>query len=246
MADTINIIRAVEAERWVDGGELPRGCAECQVEIIWSADRSCVYYTYAGMRVGHWMGTAKNPGGGPAGDGVEHAMKGWIVYTPNDGSPKYWRETYPFMFWSIKSEGSVTRDHRPVFLDATDKEAVAVFHDFAALEQWPNPIPRFAEFREYDSGYGRGYRPVYIASGSWLLREEVPDGHNNLGKKTVVRVVTDEELQAMKRIGAEHDQDTGAGSGLLYGGGGRVESADAPEGAVRTTGACIPVTDNTH
>lgn len=93
----------------------------------------------------------------------------WVGYTPKDGSPEYFRTMHPFAFWSIKSESSVMRDWRPVFLDQNDKELMTLWHDFASMEQFPNPLPRYMEHRRIDGGLGRGYDPTYVKAGDWLI-----------------------------------------------------------------------------
>lgn len=93
----------------------------------------------------------------------------------------------------MKSEDSATRDHSAKFLDENDAAMVALFFDYASVEQWPNPIPRRAEYREISGKYGRGYRPHYMKSGDWLLREPSPEG-------PIISVVSDDKFQAIRAL----------------------------------------------
>lgn len=193
----ITIQREIEAEQWAGpDGKLPDGCHLCRPEIEMSADGAFVYFTYAELRPTVWMGTSKLPV--PEDWPVNNIadFSGITVYTP-EKAERYGRKILPFNFWSVKSKSSVTGNHRPVFLEPDDSDMMALWHDYCSHERFPNPIPRRAEYREFGGNYGRGYRPIYMNPGDWLLKEQVPDGHNNLGTKTVVRVVSDYDLKVL-------------------------------------------------
>jgi hypothetical protein len=191
----ITITRKLDAEQWVEGGPLPGGTFNCLPEICWSADRSLIYFTYAELRPRHWVGVARDPV--PADpDKACGPFDGLCVYDPKDGE-RYARKMLPFATWSVKSEQSVQRNWRPEYVDGSDQEMLALWHDYCAAEQFPNPIPRRIEYRDIDGNYGRGYRPVYLKPGDWLLRENVPHGHDNLGTKVVVSAVSDADFRRM-------------------------------------------------
>lgn len=185
----VTINRAVEAEQWIEGGALPDGVHLSLPEIEWSAGRALIYFTYADLRPNNWLGAEKLP---VPENPKSEILEGLIIYTPRDGEP-YARKLLPFAFWKVKSESSVTRDHSAKFLDADDAAMTALFFDYAAAEQWPNPIPRRAEYREINGKYARGYRPHYLKSGDWLLREPSLDG-------PIISVVSDDKFQAMRAL----------------------------------------------
>lgn len=192
----VTITRTIRAEQWAEGGALPAGVHLCRPEACWSADRSLIYFRYAELWPTQWLEAARQPVPAEP-DKACGQFEGLVVYTPEQGEP-YARHVFDFRFWSVKSEASTTGDHRPVYVDGQDAGLLALWHDYCAAMRWPNPIPRRAEYRDIDGSYGRGYRPVYLKSGDWLLRETVPDGHNNLGSKDLVRVVADEEFQRLR------------------------------------------------
>lgn len=193
MNTTVTITKKVQAAQFVEGVSRPDGTFDCIPEVHWAAGRQLIYFTYAEFMPTHWMGVAKDPIP-PSGTKLE------VLESRIDFRDGYSRKALPFMFWSVKSEGSVTGNHRPVYLDFADADMVALWHDYCELEQWPNPTPPRIEYREIGGGYGRGFRSVYMKPGDWLLRETVPDGHNNYGTKNVVSVVPDEEFRRMVDI----------------------------------------------
>lgn len=189
---TVKITKTIEAEQWLGpGSPLPKGCFDCQVEVHWSHGRQMVYFTYAKLNPQHWMGVKKLPI--PENPGTGLFDKSYCVFTPAnaglEGEP-YARESLPFAFWKVKSEASMNRDHRAVYLDMKDPEQVELFHNYASMERWENPITQYAEYREIDGGYGRGFRPHYIPPKGWLLKEPV-DG------QIKYRAVTDDEFRLM-------------------------------------------------
>jgi len=191
------IKRTIEAEQWTgENGPLPAGVYLCKPEICWSHMRQLVYFTYAELRPQHWMEVKKHEGVGTDKD-VDGFFEGGIQIELKTGE-KYWRKTLPFAFYSVKSEASMSRNHHAVYVEKEDAETVALFMDYCGVEKWPNPLPPRAEYRDVDGAYGRGYRPIYMKPGDWLLKEEVPDGHNNLGYKTLITVVSNEHFQRMK------------------------------------------------
>lgn len=172
----MKIIREIEAEQWLgEGHPLPNGAYLCQPEVCWSADRK--------LLPRHWIDAEERPL--PEGEPKLDFMCSGVKMTLKDGR-EYWRQIYPFAFWSVKSEASVKRDHRPVYLDRNDEALVRTFVDFLSVEEWPNPLPPRAEYRVNDGGYGRGFRPVYLKPGDWLVK----DGED-------IRAVSDAELKAM-------------------------------------------------
>lgn len=196
MTTKITIRREVVGEQWIQGGALPNGCFGSYPEVHWSADRKLVYFTYAEFSPKHWMTVEKLP----VPDDLEASvgpLEGGVMFEPK-GEPAYIRKLYPFSFWSVKSESSVKSDWKPIYVNGSDREVLALLHDYAQVERWPNPIPRRIEYREYSSEYGRGFRPVYLKPGEWLIQEEIPTGHNNMGRRKSVRVMSDEEFSALR------------------------------------------------
>ncbi len=191
----IALKRVVEAEQYVVGMALPQGCFLCQPELNWSHGRDLVYYTFADFTVKHWLGVQQLavPEGTTK---LNEGFEGHVIYKPREGKPAYMRKWLSFMFWKVKSEASATQNHRPVYYDKTDELHVALFNDYASAEEWPNPLPRCIEYREVNGSYGRGFRPVYLKPTDWLIFEDAPIGHNNLGTQKVVRVMQDAEFQA--------------------------------------------------
>lgn len=181
--ETIN--KAIQATQFREGKPLPEGMHECVPEVMWAQGRKLLYFTYAKLRPCHWMGVEKKP--------IPENPESVCVFEPPDAE-KYARDAYPFAFYKVKSESSVTRDHSAVYLDREDPDMVALWHDYCSMEKFPNPIPRYAEYRERDTQYGRGYAPHYLADGDWLLKENTEHGPS-------VRVVTDEEFQRLKAEG---------------------------------------------
>jgi hypothetical protein len=185
----MTITREIDAVQWL-GPEhpLPEGCFDVMPEVEWAAGRDFVYFTYGNLAARDWMGVeklAEKPAGG--------SFEGAVQFTPKEGAP-YWRQVLPFAFWSVKSESTIkarqgdANAHRAVFLNVDDEAEVALFRNYASLESWPNPLPRFAEYREINGSYGRGYRPHYLAPGDWLVREQ--------GKPPYV--LSDEEMQKLR------------------------------------------------
>ena len=158
----------IEAEQWTgEHGILPKGAHFCVPEVHWSADRKLVYFTYADLHVRHWISADASPM--PA-TGNPPFMGSRVASTKQDGT-EVWRDVYPFMAWSIKSEASVKRDHRAVYIDRDDARQMEAFADFRFVEQWPNPLPPRAEYRITDGSYGRGFKPIYLKPGDWLVKE---------------------------------------------------------------------------
>lgn len=182
--EEITLARKVKAVRWEPAdAPVPAGCHKTMPEIQWSAGRKYVYFTYGTLRPKHWLGTEKL-----AAQPESNAFEGWVGYTPKEGVP-YWRECLPFAMWSIKSEASRSGDHRAVFLNLEDENELLLWHNYCSMEQWPNPLPRFAEYRVTDGGYGRGYRPIYLTPGEWLVFE---------GDQTAPKVISDAEFNALR------------------------------------------------
>ena len=185
----ITIKREIDAIQWLGPDhELPEGFHETMPEVHWSAARDLVYFTYGKLDSRDWIGVEKlteKPG--------KSALEGWVGYTPPGHAP-YWRKVLPFAFWSVKSESTIRvrngdpTAYRAVFLNRDDAEQVRLFHDYCASQRWPNPLPRYAEYREIDGAYGRGYAPHYLAPGDWLLCE----------RDARPRVVSDEEMQKLR------------------------------------------------
>lgn len=187
----IKIHQTIEAEQWTgEPGDYPTGCYETLPEICWSHGRELVYFTYGTLRPGHWMGVEKL-----AAEPKQTALDGWVGFTPKDGAPKYWRSVLPFAFWEVKSEAQMKNRagepnaYAPIFLtDDSPADEIELFHNYCSVEHWPNPLPRFAEYREVNGKYGRGYAPHYLGPGDWLVREP--------GREP--RVITDAEMQALR------------------------------------------------
>jgi hypothetical protein len=200
----VKLIKEIDAVQWSgEEKDLPEDFHLCQPEVHWSAGRRLVYFTFADLHPRHWIEFAENP----IIDGKTHRYveidgekvlqlaeaqfaAGGVRVARADGT-EYWRETFPFVFYSVKSESSVTRDHRAVYMDRTDEALVRAFVDFIYLEKWTNPLPPRAEFRVIDGSYGRGFRPYYLSPGDWLLKEPHEDG-------TQYRVVSNEVFEGMR------------------------------------------------
>ena len=166
------IKREIEAIQWLGPDhDMPDGMFEAVPEVNWSVGRDFVYFTYGKLDVRDWIGVEKLPE-----EPGKAQLEGWVGFTPPGEAP-YWRKVLPFAFWSVKSEATIKsrsgdRDaHRAVFLDLDNAEEVQLFHDFCASQRWPNPLPRFVEFREISGSHGRGYVPHYLSPGDWLIRE---------------------------------------------------------------------------
>jgi hypothetical protein len=177
---------------------LPAGCHLCRPEICWSAGREYIYFTYAELMPKRWMEVRERSEEPKSENNVGVMnLEGGIKVERNDGTI-YYRKTLPFNFWNVKSEASVTRDHHAVYVDKADEAVVKLLVDYMFVEGWSNPLPPRAEYREIDGSYGRGFRPIYLKPGDWIAHEEVPHGHDNLGKKDLVRVISDSEMTALR------------------------------------------------
>ena len=180
----ITLKRTIEAEQWLgENHPLPQGAFLCRPEVCWSADRKLIYFTYADLRSRHWIDAEPRVMPAPA---ELDFMCGGHGMTRCDGT-EYWRQSYPFNFWSVKSEASLKRDWRPVYLEREDDALVEIFLDYCFVEGWTNPLPPRAEFRIVDGAYRRGFRPVYLSPNDWLVREHGAEP----------RVMTDTELKAL-------------------------------------------------
>jgi hypothetical protein len=185
MMTKITINRAVEAEQWLgEGHPLPEKVILCRPEVHWGAGRKLVYFTYADLLPRHWIDATENEY--PAPDKFEFMCHG-IAVQLRDGR-KYWRQVYPFSCWNVKSEASIKRNYTAVYLEKNDEPLVRAFVDFLDVEGWTNPLPPRAEFRIVDGAYGRGFKPVYLKPGDWLVREP--------GKEPCV--VTSEEFDKLR------------------------------------------------
>ena len=175
----------IEAEQWAgEHGPLPKGAQLCVPEVHWSADRKLVYFTYADLHPRHWISSDASP---MLATGAPPFMGSRVASTKEDGT-EFWRDVYPFMAWNIKSEACAKRDYRAVYIDRADARQMEAFADFRFVEGWPNPLPPRAEFRIIDGAYGRGYAPIYLSPGDWLVKEP--------GRKP--RAVSDTEFQALR------------------------------------------------
>ena len=165
----VTIKREVQAEQWL--GELdalPEGAHLCRPEVCWSWDRKLVYFTYAELRTYNWIDA--DPRELPVPEKLDFMCSG-IRGVRKDGS-EYWRQMYPFAMWSVKSEAGLKRDHRAVYLDRADHALVETFVDYMYAEDWTNPLPPRAEYRIVNGAYGRGFKPVYLKPGDWLVKEK--------------------------------------------------------------------------
>lgn len=166
------IKREIEAEQWAgDVRIILEGSHVCRPEVHWSADRGLVYFTYADLHPHNWIDARVRETSAP--EKLDFMCSG-LGITRQDGS-KYWRQVYPFAFWSVKSEASIKRDHHAVYLDRADAALVETFVDFLAAEGWTNPLPPRIEIRVVDGQYGRGFKPIYLKPGDWLLTERGRD-----------------------------------------------------------------------
>jgi len=169
---SFTITKECFAEQWLgEGHPLSNGMYLCQPEVHWSASRDLVYFTYADLRSTHWMDVKPKEFTPDA--NIDTLCEGFKVERP-DGSA-YYRQTYPFALWSIKSEASITQRHHAVYLDRTDAELVAIFVDYMYSEGWTNPLPAKAEYRVVNGSYGRGFKPIYLNPGDWLVTEKKQD-----------------------------------------------------------------------
>lgn len=173
----MKILTEIEAVQWRgEGHPLPDGAVLCQPEVHYSADREHVYFTYADLRCRHWIDAGERAM--PPPDKFEWCVSGITTRLTEDGVEReYWRRVFPFSVWSIKSEASVKGDHRAVYLDPDDRALLRAFLDYCDLEKWGElkdghrALPPRAEYRITDGGYGRGFKPVYLQPGSWLVKE---------------------------------------------------------------------------
>lgn len=183
---TAQIQKTVHAWQW-NGEEsgLPDGFFLCRPEVHYSADRTLVYFTYADFPSKHWISAkwlTEAPPGTPMLEGYTKSVR--------DGVDMF-RKTLPFAFWKVKSEASVTGDHKAKYLNRTDSEEVDAFLDYAHLGEWGKTkdgqffLPPRLEYRETDGKYERGYRPYYLKPGDWLIQ----DGEN-------LSVMSDEAFMA--------------------------------------------------
>ena len=164
----VTLRREARAEQWPgDIERLPEGAHVCQPEVHWSASRELIYFTYADLRSRDWIDA--KPRALPAPEKLDFMCSG-IRIKRKDGS-EYWRQVYPFAFWDAKSESSIKRDWRAVYLDRADADLVETFLDYASTQGWTNPLPPRAEFRIVSGAYGRGFRPVYLKPDDWLVFE---------------------------------------------------------------------------
>ena len=191
MTQTVVIRKEVRAAQWSGAGEMPEGVHSCRPEVHWSAGRECVYFTYAEMRSRHWIEVREREL--PVPERAE-GFSGVMCVSLRDGR-QYWRRTYPFNMYSLKSESSVRRDWSPVYCDdSSDESLLRALVDYADLEGWlvDRSLPPRAEYRVIDGSYGRGFKPLYLSPGDWLVHEAGDDGRD------VARVLTDAQLQAMR------------------------------------------------
>jgi len=184
----------VDAVQWKGEGYLcPDGVHLCVPEIHFSADRKQVYFTYADLRSLHWIDFDEHPM--PQPEKFEFMCSGIVTKCKVDGQEiEYWRQVWPFSCWSIKSEASIKRDWKPVYLDRNDMPQLRAFLDYCDIEKWGTlengrrALPPRAEYRVVDGGAGRGFRPIYLTPGSWLVKEAGREAY----------VLPDEKFQAMR------------------------------------------------
>lgn len=188
---TVIIKKEIEAQQYIPGIGAPDGCTRSHPEVIWSADKKYVYFTFAKLRAAMWMGVEKlehKPATGPLASSIAFSKEGKL---------SYYRESLLFAYWSIKSLASVTMNHTPVFLNDADETEVVLFQDYSLASEWiPNEeaAKRFRdtiEFREVNGAYARGYIPHYMEPGDWLLKEKIQD-------KIVYSVVNNEMFEKMQ------------------------------------------------
>lgn len=184
------ISKQVNAIQW-PGPEAgyPEGLHETLPEVHWAAGRELIYFTYGRLQPKFWMGVEQ------VSDAPEStSLDGWVKFEPKDREP-YYRKVLPFAFWDVKSEAQMkgrsghSAAYKPVFLNVEDTDEVCLFHDYCQIERWPNPLPRYAEFREVNGSYGRGYLPHYLAPGDWLL--------DDAQGASPYRVLTDEAFRKL-------------------------------------------------
>ena len=191
----VTLRREARAEQWLgDIERLPEGAHVCQPEVHWSASRELIYFTYADLPSKHWLEIEERQALPD-----DSFLAGALHVKRKDGS-EYYRQAFPFAFYEIKSESSVNRDWRAVYLDESNIDALAtVFADYVSLEKWSvsrEPgfisLPPRAEYRVGDGGYGRGFRPYYMKPGDWLLHERDSDG------RPAPRVVSNDEFEKFR------------------------------------------------
>lgn len=162
----IELARKSRGQQWLgEGHPLPEGCFYCKPEIWWSADKKLLYFTYADLLPKHWIGYERlleEPKTGTFDGGIK-------VNDREAGT--YYRQTFPFSCWSVKSLHSVTRKWDAEYIDRDDSDMAKAFADFAYLENWSNPLPPRIEYRHSGGDYfDRGYRPHYLKPGDWLIK----------------------------------------------------------------------------
>jgi hypothetical protein len=189
---TVIIQRQIEAQQYMPGIGAPDGCIRSHPEVCWAVGREYVYFTFANLRSGFWMGTKKldkKP------EKVETLESFSII--SKEGKDLHVREILSFAYWSLKSEASVSGDYKAVFLNAADETEVELFQDYALISKWmpdaetAKRLQTTIEFREVNGALGRGYRPHYMEPGDWLLKETV-DG------KVVYSVVNNEMFEKLQ------------------------------------------------
>lgn len=190
------ITRKTFAVHW-DGdiNNIPEGFHITYPEAHWSADRQLVYFSYADLRHSGgvlpkaWMGREKLLDRSAS----KHDLAG---FTRN--GVDYYRKIYAFAFYSIKSEASAKQDWMPVFVDGSDKELLELWTDYASYSEFPNPVPRCIEFRQKDHSTSRGYVPIYLGPGDWLVHDPFHSYWKSKSSGTILdRYVslTNEEMQ---------------------------------------------------
>lgn len=184
----VQIQKTVNAWQW-NGEEssLPDGFFLCRPEVHYSASRDLVYFSYADFPSTHWISARwlnEVPSAEPVLEGYIKSVRGGV---------ELFRKTLPFSFWKVKSEASVTGDHSAKYLNRDDSNEIDAFLDYAHLEGWGKTedgqfsLPPRVEYRERSGKYGRGYRPHYLKSGEWLIR----DGET-------ISVMSDEAFKAIQ------------------------------------------------
>lgn len=193
----MKIVREIEAVQFTgEGMLLPKDWHLCVPEVHWSAGRKFIYFTYATLRPKYWMGVERSETRPVIEPG---AFDAWAEITVNGTGEKYHRQVLPFQFWDVKSEASMNARagkadaHRAVYL--TD-DLASLWMDYRVLhDDWPNPLPVFAEFRVTDGAYGRSFLPFYLGVGDWLIHDPVKFNERVHGYE----VWTDQKLKEFSR-----------------------------------------------